>query len=253
MFGLMLTFILLFGINPTPLQAPQKQAPSADATQELRTLDQALLDAVAPGDTKLWGSVLAPDYICVDESGVITDRKESLDQLKPLPPGVSGNIKISAYSARFIGDVATVVHTDEEEEFYHGQTVHARYLTSETWLRQKNGQRQNGEWKLLMSHVYSILHEPPAVTLTPAELDAYVGHYTASSSLSFTIKREGDHLVGERESGPAVTLNTELRDVFFVSGKLRTRKIFSRDDSGKVTGFVDRREGNDLVWKRVEK
>ena len=67
------------------------------------------------------------------------------------------------------------------------------------------------------------------------------------------IKREGDRLVGQREGRPATTLNAEVRDVFFISfisGQLRTRKIFRRDSSGKVTGFIDRREGEDLIWNR---
>lgn len=31
---------------------------------------------------------------------------------------------------------------------------------------------------------------------------------------------------------------------------LLTRKIFQRDANGKIMGFVDRREGEDLVWRR---
>jgi hypothetical protein len=40
--------------------------------------------------------------------------------------------------------------------------------------------------------------------------------------------------------------------VFFVAGQPRTRKIFQRDAAGKITGFVDRREGIDLVWKKTK-
>jgi hypothetical protein len=35
-----------------------------------------------------------------------------------------------------------------------------------------------------------------------------------------------------------------------VPGQPRTRKIFQRNSEGKITGFVDRREGEDLVWRR---
>ena len=57
--------------------------------------------------------------------------------------------------------------------------------------------------------------------------------------------------MGEREGRPAAPLKAELRDVFFVSGQLRTRKIFDRDKAGRIVGFVDRREGSDLAWKRI--
>lgn len=238
----MCSFIVGLGLlaaigNPAP--------PSTDLVQEFRQRDQALLDAYAPGDVKVWDTALAPDAVYVDENGQIMSRADFLKQLTPLPPGVSGNIAISAYSAQQTGDVVAVVHTDNEQEFYHGQNLTAQYLTTETW------QRQDGSWKLLLIHVYSVLKEPKIIVLSPAELDAYVGRYSAGPHLDYTIRREGDHLVGGREGRPGATLKAEVRDVFFVSGQLRTRKIFERDSSGKIIGFVDRREGSDLVWKKV--
>ena len=214
-------------------------------TQELRFRDQQLLDAIAPGDVKVWDSALAADAVYVDENGEIIHRADFLKQLQPLPPGVSGKITISAYSAQQSGEVTTVIHTDDEEETYHGQHLTAQYLMTETW------QRQNGAWKLLLVHAYSVLKEPKSITLAAADLDVYAGRYSAAPDLIYTIKRDGDHLVAEREGRPRVALKAELRDVFFVSGQLRTRKIFERDSGGRVIGFVDRREGTDLVWKRL--
>jgi ketosteroid isomerase-like protein len=218
---------------------------SSDLVQEFRQRDQALLDAFAPGDVKVWDTALAADAVYVDENGEVMNRADFLKQVQPLPAGVSGNIAISAYSLRQTGDVVTVVHTDDEQEFYHGQNLTAQYLTTETW------QRQDGNWKILLVHVYSVLKEPKTITLSLVELDAYVGRYSAAPDLNYAIRREGDHLIGERERRPAATLKAEVRDVFFVSGQLRTRKIFERDSTGKIVGFVDRREGSDLVWKKI--
>jgi ketosteroid isomerase-like protein len=237
MFSLILYVILSAAIVSPPAASP-------DLTQEFRARDQALLDAIAPGDVKAWDAVLASDAVYVDEAGGIMNRAEFLKQLKPLPAGVSGHIAISAYSLHQSGDVVTVVHTDDEDEFYHGQHLKAQYLTTTTW------QLQNGSWKILLVHAYSVLKEPKSMVLSPAELDSYVGRYKAAPELTYTIRREGDHLIGEREGRPNATLKAEVRDVFFVSGQLRTRKMFERDSAGKVTGFVDRREGSDLVWKR---
>jgi Domain of unknown function (DUF3471) len=97
----------------------------------------------------------------------------------------------------------------------------------------------------------SVLQEPKTITLPASHLDTYVGNYAAAPDLKYTIRREGDHLVGERPGRPAVELKAEVRDVFFIDEQLRTRKIFERDASGKVMDFVDRREGSDLVWKKV--
>jgi hypothetical protein len=219
--------------------------PHGNVTQELRLRDQALLDAIAPGDVKVWSAALAENAVYVDENGAVMTRAGFLAQLKPLPQGSSGKITIVGYSARLSGDVAAVVHTDDEDEIFHGQHLTAQYLTTETW------QRQVGAWKLLLIHTYSVLKEPKFIVLSPAELDAYAGRYSAAPDLVYTIKREGDYLLGVREGRQALALKAEARDVFFVSGQLQTRKIFERDSDGHVVGFVDRREGSDLVWKRL--
>src|SRR5580698_6145624 len=65
----------------------------------LRAKDQALLDATAPGDKKIWEDALAPDAVFADENGVIFDRATFLEQLTPLPAGVSGTLHMSTYQA----------------------------------------------------------------------------------------------------------------------------------------------------------
>jgi hypothetical protein len=48
---------------------------AADPTVDLlHKKDQALLDAIAPGDRKVWDAALAGDAVCVDENGVKMDR-----------------------------------------------------------------------------------------------------------------------------------------------------------------------------------
>ena len=50
-------------------------------------------------------------------------------------------------------------------------------------------------------------------------------------------------LVAPQEATTSSAVEKELRQ--------RTRRIFQRDSSGAVTGFVDRREGHDIVWRKV--
>src|SRR6516225_5075225 len=94
-----------------------------NTTDLLRAKDQALLDAIAPGDKKVWDQVLSADAVYVDENGTIIERAEFLKQLEPLPAGASGDLKIVEYSARVDGDLALVIHTDDEQENYHGQKL----------------------------------------------------------------------------------------------------------------------------------
>lgn len=210
----------------------------------LRAKDQALLDAIAPGDRKVWDAALAPDAMYVDENGLLMNRADFMKQLDPLPPGASGTLRISWYSANITGDLAIVIHIDDEQENYHGQMLSARYLMTETW------RRESGDWKLHLIHAYAILKDPPAATLPPKDLEEYAGRYSGGSDLVYLIQWDGKQLVGGRLGRSLTPLRVELRDVLFVAGQPRTRKIFQRDATGKITGFVDRREGEDLVWKR---
>ena len=214
-------------------------------TTTLRAKDQALLDAIAPGTKKVWEDALASEAVYVDESGMILDRKAFLDQLTPLPAGASGKLEIANYQAHVSGDLATVIHLDNEQETYHGQNLTAQYLTTETW------RRDGDEWKLYLIHTYAVLKDPPTITLPEKELRQYVGEYSAAPDLTYVIRFDGQRLVGGKKGTSPKPLDVEVRDVLFVPGQPRIRKIFQRNESGKITGFVDRRESWDLVWKKV--
>ncbi len=213
--------------------------------QTLRAKDQALLNAFAPGDRAPWAAALAQDAAYLDENNVVMTRAAFLKQLRPLPANTSGHIEIAKYSMKRFGDVAVVVHEDAETEYYHGQTLHARFFFTETWHDTPAG------WRLLLVHTNAVLRDPPAVRLKGRDLAGYIGTYRAGSDLTYVISSRNGVLMGARNGQPGVPLLAELRDVFFVAGRPRTRKIFERDGRGAVTGFVDRREGEDVVWKRT--
>jgi hypothetical protein len=235
---LLLTFALALAF--------QSAAPaSTDQTiAMLRAKDQALLDAIAPGDKQVWERALASDAVYVDESGTIMDRAAFLQQLTPLPAGASGTLQIANYQARVMDNVATVIHLDNENEEFHGQKLVAQYLTTETW------RRDGDDWKLYLIHTYAVLKDPPAITLPQKELEQYVGTYSAAPNLTYIIRWDGQRLVGGKKGSSMKPLDVEVRDVLFVPGQPRIRKIFQRDAKGKITGFVDRRESWDLVWKK---
>jgi hypothetical protein len=223
----------------------QTVAPTTDqTTAALRAKDQALLDAIAPGDRKVWEQALASDAVYVDESGTILDRAAFLDQLTPLPTGASGTLRIANYQARIMGDLATVIHLDDEQETFHGQKLLAQYLTTETW------RRDGDDWKLYLIHTYAVLKDPPAITRPEKELLQYAGEYSAAPDLTYEIRWDGQRLVGGKKGSSMKPLDVEVRDVLFVPGQPRIRKIFQRDAKGRITGFVDRRESWDLVWQK---
>ena len=218
----------------------------ASVQKQLRADDQALLDAIAPGDKAVWERLLAKDAIYVDENGAVMNRAQFLAELKPLPAGSSGHISIVDYQATVHDQVALVVHKDDERENYHGLPLRADYLMTETWVK------EGSNWRLALVHVYVVAKDPPAIKTPASRLAEYEGSYRAAADLAYVIRREADHLVGERQGLPSVTFSQESTDVFFVPGHPRDRKIFRRDADNKIIDFVDRREGEDLVFVRGE-
>jgi hypothetical protein len=231
-----------------PLVALAVQA-AASACQPsktaLRANDQALLDAFAPANRGAWEKLLTPDAVYVDENGAIMARDAFLKSVTPLPPNISGHLSITDYRVRFEGDSALVIHRDDEQENYHGIPLRAGYLTTETWLC------RDGRWKLALIHAYVEAKDPPAIALSQSALGAYEGRYSAAPDLVVTLTRAGDHLVLQRKGRAPVPLLAETPDVLFAPGQPRIKRIFLRDAKGRITAFIDRREGEDIVWKRM--
>ncbi len=211
---------------------------------ELRLRDQALLDGVARGDRRVWQRALARDAIYIDEDGEVLSRGALIAQLAPLPAGVNGKLKITAYRLILHGDTATVVHRTAENMSYHGQMLNAGYLTSETW------QRKGRQWKVTLVHVVAVNRDPPPIPIAQTALAQYAGTYRAGPDLAYVIGFADGQLTGRIADRPPRPLSAELRDVLFEPGRPRSRKIFERDASGAITGFRDRREGGDIVWRK---
>lgn len=225
---------------------PRAPAP-ADAAAVLKAQTQEMLDAIAIGDARVWERYLDPRVTYLSESGEIETRASLLEQLKPLPAGITGHITLGRFDVKQFGDVAVVVHVDEESETYFGHELHAQYMTTATWRLGPDG------WKLIATQVHASLLDPPAIALPADQLDDYVGTYRLTDAIDYTIRRDGDHLVGERTGRPPQALRVEVRDVLFVPGQPRSRKVFLRDPAGQIARFADRREARDIVWTRVVK
>jgi uncharacterized protein DUF4440 len=220
--------------------------PAADPTPVLRAQTQALLDGVASGDRALWERTLDARARYVSENATIDTRATFLPQIEPLPNGITGRIAIDGFTVEQFGDTAVTVYTAREAETYFGQELTAEYLITDTW------RHSGGAWRLVLTHVTVKPFDPPAVALPPEQLAEYAGTYRLTDEIRYTIRRDGDGLVGVRAGRPVQSLRVEVRDVLFVPGQPRSRKVFRRNPTGRVTGFVDRREGHDVIWQRVD-
>lgn len=215
-----------------------------DVARTLKQQTRELFDAVTAGDARVWDRYLDANVIYLSEDGVRKGKADLLKEITPLPQGISGSIVVSDFQVRLHGDTAVTTHNDLESENYFGHMLKAEYRSTDTWIRTPQG------WTLAASQVHAQLIDPPAITLAAAKLDEYVGTYRLNAEITYTVRRKGNVLTGERTGRSAQTLSAEATDVFFVAGQPRSRKIFLRSADGRVTGFVDRREGRDVPWTR---
>ena len=232
---------------PLLLLVPALPLRAADATGEEALLEkqtQELFDAVSAGDAKVWEEYLDPGVRYTDENGTVSTKKAMVDGTKPLPPGVSGTIRVTDFHAELHGDVAVTTHVDDENENYHGHALHCRYRTTDTWVRTPAG------WRLIGGQVLAIREDPPAVPIPAALRAEYAGTYALAPGIDYEIRAKGDGLEGRQTGRPWEEIRAEAPDVLFVPGKPRYRKIFQRDAGGRITGFAERREAWDLAWKR---
>jgi len=237
--GLIIAAILLQTLTTASLQA--RPATPAEES-ELRRMTQELLDAVAPGRTDVWQLYLHDRLIHVDENGIVRTKAELLKELAPLPAGLEGRIAIDSFRIEVENNLAIVTHEDQEHLHYFGQVLRSRFRSTDTWLRTADG------WRLIGQQTSAVLEDPPSIKLTREQLCGYNGSYSLTAEIVAKVQCSELGVVVERTGRPKAEYLPEVIDVFFAPGQPRTRRIFVRDDAGKIVGFVDRREGEDVRW-----
>ncbi len=205
--------------------------------------EQQMADAIAAGNVAVWDKYLDPDVIYAEEDDTYKGKAEMLKEIRPLPKGLSGEIRIVLLSYSQDGDTAVALFRQVETEHYYGQTIHANYLTNTTWKKRADG------WKQIEGQVLAEKTDPPAITLPAKQLAQYTGTYKLKDSEAvYSLAVVDGKLAGTRDKRKPAAWNAEASDVFFIPGDNRIRKIFQRDASGHITGFIERRESWDIVW-----
>lgn len=236
--SLLLLAVLLPGVTTAA-----RAADPAVKTQLIETT-QKLLDAIAPGDKAPWAKAMAEDCLFSDENGATMTKAKFLEELRPLPAGYSGHIKLENPQFIAASDTAVLTYDMAEEETVFGQELHARYHATDTWVQRA------GTWQLLASQVVRLGGDPPAAQVSAELLKEYAGTYELAPSVKYVVTVEGGALWGERTGRKKEQLFPETRDVFFRKGAAG-RRIFERSGNA-VVRMIDRRDGEDLVWKKVE-
>jgi predicted esterase len=99
----------------------------------------------------------------------------------------------------------------------------------------------------------SIPLHPPALKLTPAQLDSFAGEYVDKRGLVVvTLFRQGEQLYQKNHYGEIAELAAETSSVlFYPNGSSITRITVERDPQGRVSGLLLRDDRHEERWERM--
>lgn len=233
-----ISLFCFFGCSRSSRQASITQDDLVQWTQEL-------VNSVATGDQKPWKKYFADDCLYFDERGRNMNKEALVADIAPLPQGYAGSILVANAQSHIEGEMAVLSYDLNESETVYGQTMKARYHETDTWMR------RNGDWQIVAAQVLRY-YEDPAEGAVDARTNAdYVGVYEAAPGKTMTVSLEDGHLFRQRGTGAKVELFPEVAGLFFRKG-VEGRTLFQRGADGKVDALIDRRNNEDILWKRMK-
>ena len=236
-----LAILLILFCGSNFVSAAERDAAITEAELVRRT--QELYDAVVPGNQAPWKKYFAEDSIFADEKGRTMDKTKLVADITPMPAGYSGAIKIEQMQSRIYNNVAILSYDANEKETIFGQELSARYHVMDTWLR------RDGNWQIIASQAHRYYEDPAVGKTDSKKFPDFIGAYELALGQTRTIIVEGDSLFIER-SGKKDQLFPEASELFFRKG-IEGRILFRYDKNGKVDALIDRRNNEDVVWRKV--
>lgn len=241
--GRALIYLCLAGLSLLPSPPARAAADSGITQAELVRRTQELCDAVAAGQKEPWQKYFAEDSIYADEKGRILDKKGLVADIAPLPNGYSGMIKVVNPRSVILRDTAVLSYDLDEKETIFGQELSARYHVTDTWLRRE------GNWQIIGSQAHRYYEDPAVGKTDPARFPDFVGTYELAPGQIRTVSVNEQQLVIERK-GKKEMLVPEAGELFFRKG-VEGRILFRRDGKGKVDALIDRRNNEDVIWRKT--
>ena len=213
--------------------------------EELVRNTQELFDAVAIGNQEPWKKYFAEDAMYFDEKGRNMDKAALVKDITPLPKGYSGTIKVVRPQSHIEAEIAILSYDMDETETIFGQNLTARYHATDTWMRRQ------GKWQIAAGQVLRYYEDPAPGKADTAKFAEYTGTYELAPGTIMTVTSEGGHLSAQRGDRPKEELFPEATDIFFRKS-VEGRRLFRYADNGKVDALIDRRNNEDVIWKKIK-
>ncbi len=172
------------------------------------------------------------------------DKAKLVADITPMPAGYSGSIKIENAKSLLSSETAVLSYDLNESETIFGQQLRARYHITDTWLR------RNGNWQIIASQAHRYYEDPAIGEFDPKKFADFVGTYELAPGQTRTVSTNDNKLFTERK-GKTDELLPETSELFFRKG-VEGRILFRHDNHGKVISLIDRRNNEDVVWKKIK-
>jgi uncharacterized protein DUF4440 len=214
--------------------------------EELIRNTREMFDSVAAGDQAPWKKYFAEDSMYFDEKGRSMDKAALINDITPLPKGYSEAIKLVRTKSHVEGNTAILSYDLDETETIFGQNMTARYHGTDTWMY------RNGKWQVVAGQIFRYYEDPAPGRVDTRMYAEYAGSYELAPEVTQAVSLEDNKLFAQRTGGDKVLLIPESTDMFYRQG-IEGRRLFRRDDRGRVDAMIDRRNNEDVIWKKVKR
>jgi ketosteroid isomerase-like protein len=237
-------WLALLGVTGASSGAGESVAP-AGTVAWFRSTEEALTDSMARGAKAEWDFVMEPDCVVTTEEGEVLTKAGFLDALRPLPPGLEGEIAVKDLTVQQFGATAVVRYLADEREAVFGQHLMTQYRVTHVYRPGEPG------WRMVASHTSVVTQDPPAQPVSARGWPGLVGtHRLLPDGWTFRVELRDGRILGGRDPGNLRPFIALTPDAFVLSGRLGDW-IFVVE-SGTAVRLVSFRKFGPLVWTRIK-
>jgi hypothetical protein len=219
-----------------------------DASAWFRSTTQALWDAVTDGVPAVWDRALDANCLITTEDGVVVERAKYLEDIKPLPAGFSGDIKVRDLTVRMLGATAVVHYWLDEHESIFDQRLRTTYVETDTW------RRSGDAWLMVAMQVTVVPRDlEPVPNASAGGWRELLGeyHYDDRARSRYKVFERDGALFGGSDEKSATRLIPLAPLVFHQAGSIHLM-IFVRNHAGAVTEVRELHKYNEVRLVRMK-
>jgi len=217
-----------------------------DLTASFQAKTQALVDAITSGDKAVWDRNLDPGCIITTEDGEFLNKAQMLADVRPLPAGFGGHIKVRDLTVRSLGDAAVVHYWLDEVETIFGQELRTTYVQTDTYRRTGDG------WQMVAMQVTVVPRDFEEIAVDSSDWKSLIGDYSYSDKAAsrYQVFQRGETLYGGTDVKTATKLIPLAPLVFHQQGSIHIM-VFVRGPAGAVDEVRELHKYNEVRMRRV--